>query len=72
MSRAIRASVLMLLLVSSAHAGWMGNDVTGTPPPPPPSAPQEAQPADDNAPDEEPEGLTETVLSLLEGVLALL
>jgi len=72
MGKTIRASALILLLAFSAQAGYMQNDLTAAPPPPPPSAPQGTQLADDNAPDEEPEGLTETVLSLLESVLALL
>ncbi|HZI20252.1 MAG TPA: hypothetical protein VEY09_16840 [Pyrinomonadaceae bacterium] len=71
MGKTIRASVLIFLLACSASAGHMQNDVTGTPPPPP-SAPQEALPADHNAPDEGPEGLTGAVLSLLRSVLALL
>ncbi|HZI17643.1 MAG TPA: hypothetical protein VEY09_03520 [Pyrinomonadaceae bacterium] len=71
MSRAIRASVLTLLLFSSAHAGWMGNDVTGTPPPPP-SAPQEEQTTDGIMPNGEPDTITETMLSVIENLLALL
>jgi hypothetical protein len=38
MSKAIRTSVLVLLLTSSAQAGWMGNDS----PAPPPSQPAPA------------------------------
>jgi hypothetical protein len=62
MSKAIRASVLVLLLTSSAQAGWMPN---GSPEPPPPSV--QGQAADGIMPN----GLTETVLSLLESVLTL-
>jgi hypothetical protein len=68
MSKALRASVLLLLLTSSAQAGWMGNDVKQ---PPPTSAVQEAT-TDGLIPNEEPESLTETVLAMLESVLSLL
>jgi hypothetical protein len=71
MSRAIRASVLTLLLFSSAHAGWMGNDVTGTPPPPP-SDTQQGQMTEDTKLDEELNTLTATVVSVIERLLALL
>jgi len=71
MSRAMRASVLVLLLVSSAHAGWMGNGAT-QPPPPPPSDTQEEQAADGIMPNGEPDTITETVLSVIESLLALL
>ncbi|HZI19389.1 MAG TPA: hypothetical protein VEY09_12415 [Pyrinomonadaceae bacterium] len=70
MSRAIRASVLVLLLVSSAHAGWMGNGATQ--PPPPPSDTQEEQATDSIMPNGEPNTITETVLSVIESLLALL
>ena len=42
MSKAIRASVLLLLLASSAQAGWMGNDSPAPPPPQPAPAVQES------------------------------
>jgi len=70
MSKAIRASVLMLLLTSSARAGWMGNDAK-QPEPPPPSVIQEEQTADGIMPNGEPNSLTETVLTVIESVLAL-
>lgn len=38
MSKAIRASVLVLLLACSAQAGWIQNGVADAPPPPPPPA----------------------------------
>jgi len=68
MSKAIRASVLVLLLTSSAQAGWMGNDVKQ---PTPPSTTQEEQTAAGVMPNGEPDSLTETVLTVIESVLAL-
>ena len=70
MSKAIRASVLVLLLTSSAQAGWMGNDVKQSEPPPP-SVTQEEPTADGIMPNGEPDSLTETVLAVIESVLAL-
>lgn len=70
MVKAIRASVLVLLLACSAYAGEMQNDVAGTPPPPP-SATQEEQTALGVMQNDEPGGLTEAVLTALESVLAL-
>lgn len=67
MSKALRASVLLLLLTSSVQAGWMGNDVKQ---PPPTSTTQEAT-ADGIMPNEEPDCLTETVLTVIESVLSL-
>jgi hypothetical protein len=67
MGKATRASALMLLLACSAQAGIMQNEVTGTPPPPP-SATQEGQTAGGWMPND----LTETLLSVLDSVLALL
>lgn len=66
MGKAIRASVLVLLLTCSAQAGWIHNPVAGPQPPEP--ARVEQEPA---ANGEIQNGLTETVLSLLESVLAL-
>jgi hypothetical protein len=70
MGKAVRASALILLMTCSAHAGYIPN---GSPEPPPPNAVQEEQMANGNIPnDEEDSSLTETVLNLLESVLALL
>ena len=41
MSKAIRASALILLLACSAQAGWMPNGAPAPPPPEPPSAVEE-------------------------------
>jgi hypothetical protein len=71
MAKAIRASVLMLILASSAQAGYIHNDVVGPPPPPPPSVTQEGQTVKGVMPNDEPESLTETVLSVIESVLML-
>jgi hypothetical protein len=70
MSKAIRASVLMLLLTSSAHAGWMGNDVNQ--PSPPPSATQEEQTVDSTMPNGEPNSLSVTVLTVIQRLFTLL
>jgi hypothetical protein len=61
MAKAIRASVVVLLLACSAYAGDIQNGITGTPPPPSHGYIQNGA----------PDGLTETVLSLLGSVLAL-
>ena len=68
MGKALRASVLLLVLACSAQAGHIHNDVVGTPPKPPQSAAQEEQTADGD----EPDGLIETLLAALGSVLALL
>ena len=78
MGKAIRASVLMLLLACTTQAGWMTNDRTQPPPPPPATAAQE-QTADGDVPtntagdtqDDAAEVLAQTVLNLLAGVLTL-
>lgn len=72
MCKAIRASVLVLLLAGSAQAGWIQNEAAPTPPPPPPTITQEEPTAEGVMPNGGPESLTETVLSLLGSVLALL
>jgi hypothetical protein len=69
MVKALRASVLVLFLACSAQAGYMQNDRSGTPPTPPPPAEQEEPTTDDTG---EPDSFTETVLSVLQTVLALL
>jgi hypothetical protein len=43
MIKAIRASVLVLLLACSAQAGWIQNGVADEPPPPPPPPATAAQ-----------------------------
>jgi hypothetical protein len=73
MGKAVRASVLVLVLACSAQAGWIQNGVTDPPPPPPPQTlVAQEPPADNETPNDGPESLTETVLSVLESVLALL
>jgi hypothetical protein len=69
MVKTLRASVLVLLLACSAQAGHIQNDRSGTPPTPPPPAEQEEPTTDDTG---EPDSFTETVLTVLESVLALL
>lgn len=66
MGKAISASVLVLLLTCPAHAGWIHNGITQPPAPAPAVAEQEPT-ADGHIHND----LTETVLSVLEGVLAL-
>lgn len=76
MGKAIRASVLVLLLACSVQAGWIHNDVTGTPPPPPPPSITEQEPTASgemqNDAADAADSLTETLLIALESVLALL
>jgi hypothetical protein len=75
MGKAIRASVLVLLLACSAHAGWIHNPVTGTPPPPPPAVTEQEPTASgdmQNGAADAADSLTETLLGALESVLALL
>jgi hypothetical protein len=66
MGKALRASVLVLLLTCSVQAGWIHNGVTEPPPPAPAVAEQEPTANGDIQND-----LTETVLSVLGSVLAL-
>lgn len=68
MRKAISVAAVMLALTCSARAGYIPY---GSPESPPPNTAQEEQSADGYMPNGEPESLTETVLSLLEGVLAL-
>ncbi len=74
MGKAIRASVLVLLLACSAQAGWIHNPATGTPPPPPPTTEQEPTASGEmqNGAADAADSLTETLLNALESVLALL
>lgn len=69
MGKTIRASVLVLLIASSAQAGYMQNDVKQ--PPPPPNTTQAAS-AGGEMQDGASAGLAETVLSVLESLLSLL
>jgi len=71
MGKATRASLLVLILAGSAQAGWIQNGVNGTSPDPPPDAAEE-QTANGSIQSDDPEGFTETVLSLLESALSLL
>lgn len=64
MSKALRASVLLLLLVCPARAGWMPY---GSPEPPPP-APSAVQGATQENAGDSPSSLTDIVLGLLSGV----
>jgi hypothetical protein len=64
MAKSLRASVLVLLLICSAQAGEIQNDRTA-PPPPPPAEEETGKPT-------APDSFTETVLSVLQSVLALL
>lgn len=71
MGKTIRASMLVLVLACSAQAGHIHNDVAGMPTPSA-SATQEGPAAAEDIQHDESGGLTETVLRLLESVLALL
>lgn len=74
MTKALRVSLLVLLLAGTARAGWMPN---GSPQPPPPPPQEEQQTSanesttEDDAPDESAASLTEITLNLLLGVLTL-
>ena len=68
MGKTIRASVVVFLLACSVYAGDMQNDVKQ--PTPPTNATQQAA-ENGYMPNGEPNGFTETVLSLLESVLTL-
>jgi hypothetical protein len=62
MGKAIRASVLVLLLSCSVRADWMAN---GSPAPPPSSHAIEEPTADGVTGNDAPDDLTQTVLDLL-------
>lgn len=74
MTKALRVSLLVLLLTGTARAGWMPN---GSPQPPQPPTQEEQQTTTDESttegdtPDEAEVSLTEITLSLLLGVLTL-
>jgi hypothetical protein len=75
MGKAIRASVLILLLACSAQAGYMQNDKPAPPPPPPTtSAAQEPTEAtqDQAAGGELPDGLSDSLMQTALDLLALL
>jgi hypothetical protein len=64
MAKSLRASVLVLLLACAAYAGDIQNDRTA-PPPPPPAEEETGEPT-------APDSFTETILTVLQSVLALL
>lgn len=71
MRKTLRASLLLLVLSCSAHAGVIPNDRTPPPPPPPPpTEPAEGVIPNDSG-DGEGETATEITLSLLQSLLAL-
>lgn len=70
MRKTLRASVLTLALCAPVFAGDIPNP--SGPQTPPQRVTAEEQATHDTIQDETPDGLTETVLSLLERVLALL
>ena len=75
MIKSIRVSVLVLLLVCSAQAGYMpsGSEEPPPPPPPPASEPLVEEPATDGETSNVlADTLTEAALSVLNNVLALL
>jgi hypothetical protein len=77
MRKTLRASVLVLALCAPAFAGDIPNPSSPQPPPQnmtaeeQPSVTTEAQATGGNTQDKAGDSLTETVLSLLEGMLAL-
>jgi len=62
MGKAIRASVLVLLLACSTQAGWMGN---GSPEPPPPSQPAGGEMTTGEISNDITDTLTQVTLDLL-------
>ena len=68
MGKTIRTSALVLLLACSAQAGYIQN---GSPASHPPNAVTVEQTADGYMQNDEPDSLTESVLSVLESVLSL-
>ena len=76
MLKIVRASVLLVLLAVSASAGETPNNVTGQSAPPPPTPIMTQEPTDAEAlpePTQETtaDGFGETLLNLLDSVLAL-
>jgi hypothetical protein len=73
MVKTIRASALILLLACSAQAGYMQNDVAGTPPPQPQPTSAVREPTDAAQdptldgiiPNDAADSLTQTALDLL-------
>jgi hypothetical protein len=72
MVKAIRASVLILLLACSAQAGYMGNGSPEPPPPPPAPAVQQTATTNGEMPNDAAATITEAALTVLNTVLALL
>jgi hypothetical protein len=73
MFKAIRVSVLILVLTCSAQAGYMPNGLEEPPPPPPaPVTAYEEPTAQDQTPDDTSVVIIEAALSVLNSVLALL
>lgn len=68
MSKALRACVLVLLLVCPARAGWMPNGSPEPAQPAPKAAQGETQESTGDPQGESANSLTEIVLSLLSGV----
>jgi ABC-type molybdate transport system substrate-binding protein len=64
MGKAIRASVLILLLTCTARAGWMGNE-SPTPPPPQPTSVAQEQTTDGEITTMSAGSLTQIALDLL-------
>lgn len=72
MIKAVRVSVLILLLACSAQAGYIPNGVSGPAPTPTPAPAVEEPAAEGEATGDLAEALTEAALSVLNNVLALL
>jgi len=74
MLKAARASMLILVLACSTHAGEMQNGSPQPPQPPPPPANviEEEAPTGDETSNDLTDTLTEAALSVLNSVLALL
>ena len=70
MLKAVKVSVLILLLACSVSAGEMPNDLT-SPPPPPPSSVVQDEPTGGEIPNDVADSFMDTALTLLESVLAL-
>ena len=72
MGKAIRASVLTLLLACSASAGIMTHDYAPPPPPPPQSSVEAQEPAADQETAGTEEAITPLVIQIALGLFALL
>lgn len=73
MRKALRVSLLVMVLACSAQAGDMPFGVTNPPPPPTASStmPTSATETDGDIPNMQPDAVTMTVLNLLQSVLSL-